>query len=170
MITKRQAVTVAPVSLLVAASTFAKSASAQTIEGALRPKDLPPEIMALVDTVYKGFNSKDFDLFKSAYAGDVVIIDGFAPYRWTGPSAVKEWWDNGEEWDKKFAVEKGDLAYKGILAWGVAGARGYASSSAVFTMTLKDGKSIVRPGILTLTFAKLDQGWKADGQAWGRLS
>jgi ketosteroid isomerase-like protein len=170
MITKRQAIAAAPASLLAAATTSSKESMAQTIEGTPRPADLAPEIMAIVETVFKAFNSKDFESFKSVYGNNVVVVDGFAPYRWTGENALKEWWDEGEEWDKRFAVEKRDLAYKGILASGVLGPRGYTSISAVFTMTLKDGKSIVRPGILALTYAKLDEGWKVDGQAWGRLS
>lgn len=143
---------------------------AQTIEGTPRPQDVPPEMIDIIDTVFRGFNSKDLNSFKGVYASNLVIIDGYAPYLWTGQTAVTDWWAEGEEWDKNLGVEKAELTNKGILAWGVSGARGYTSISAVLTFTFKDGRSMVRPGILTLTFAKLDEAWKADGQAWGRLS
>ena len=134
------------------------------------PKELPSEIMALIGTVFKAFNSKSSTLFKSVYGGDVVVIDGFAPFRWIGPNAVAEWWADAEKWAKDGGVEKEHLAFKGILAWGLSGNRAYASISATLTITLKKGGPIIRPGTLTYTFAKLGDVWKAEGHAWGRLS
>jgi hypothetical protein len=75
-------------------------------------------------------------------------------------------WPNGGP----TGVEKEYLAYNGMTAWGLSGARAYASISATLTITLKNGTQITRPGILTFTFAKLNEGWKAEGHAWGRLS
>jgi len=163
MITKRKAITMVPAGLAVA-STFPKFAVAQT------PKEPPAEITALIDTIFRAFNSKDSALLYSAYAGNLVVIDGFAPYRWIGPNAVAELWTDAEAWAKDLGVEKEHLAYDGMRAWGLVGNRAYASISATLTITLKTGDPIVRSGILTFTFAKLDHGWKAEGHAWGRLS
>jgi ketosteroid isomerase-like protein len=169
MITKRKAITLVPASL-VAASSFSKSGGAQTPTETQVPNELPPEIIALINTVFKAFNNKDSDLLYSVYAGNVVVIDGFAPYRWTGPNALAEWRADTETWAKDGGVEKEYLAYNGMPAWGLSGARAYASISAILTITLKKGAPITRPGILTFTFAKLDDGWRAEGHAWGRLS
>src|SRR3954447_14360832 len=129
MITKRQALTAAPTALLVA-SALARHATAQTVQGEPKLNDLPPEVKAIIETVFKAFNSKDVALLKSVYAGDLVLVDGFAPYRWTGPNAVGDWWDDADGWAKRGGVEKEELVYKSLLASGVAGARGYASTSA----------------------------------------
>jgi hypothetical protein len=169
-VTKRQIVTLAPASLLLAASTFTKSATAQTIEGELRPSNMPPEFMTRMNAVFDGFNRRDFGLFKSAYGGDVVIVNGFFPFRWTGENAVTQYWADIYKFGEKFQVEKEVFDYKGVLAWEVDGVRRYASASAILTISVKGGKSLVRPGIIAFSFAKLDEGWKADEQAWGRLS
>src|SRR5262249_1261822 len=100
----------------------------------------------------------------------MVVIDGFAPYRWVGVNAIADWWTDAEAWAKDGGVEKEHLAYDGIGAGGLVGPRAYSSISATLTITLKSGDVIVRPGILTFTFAQLDEGWKAEGHAWGRLS
>jgi hypothetical protein len=96
------------------------------------------------------FNSKDFALLKRIYGDNLVIV------------AVT--------WAKDGGVESEHLSSQGIRAWGVSGDRAYASISATLTITLKRGEPIIRPGILTFTFGKLDEGWKAEGHAWGRLS
>ena len=143
---------------------------AQAAEGAQKAQEPPADIVARVDTVFKAFNSKDFTLLKSAYAGDLVIIDGFAPYRWIGPNALDAWWADTEKWAKDGGVDSEHLSSQGIRAWGVVGDRAYASISATLTIKLKKGEPIVRPGILTFTFGKLGEMWKAEGHAWGRLS
>lgn len=170
MFTRRQAVIGGPATLLVGASIFTKAGMAQTNEGTPAPKDVPPEMMAIMEKIAKGFSNKDFELFKSVYASDLVIIDVFPRYRWTGQTATTDYWADIFEFFRKFKVEREEFVLKEILAWGVSGDRGYTSISAVLTIMLKDGKSIVRPGIFALTYAKLDGSWKVDGQSWGRSS
>jgi ketosteroid isomerase-like protein len=133
-------------------------------------KELPADITALIDTVFKAFNSKNSTLLNSVYAGDVVIIDGLAPYRWSGPEALSKWWADAKAWAAAGGVQNEHLAYEKLRAWGLSDDRAYASMSATLTITLKEGKTIIRPGILTYTFARRGEGWKAEGDAWGRLS
>ena len=76
--------------LVVAASGFSNFGVAQTKEGAQIAQTPPAEIVALVDTVFKAFNNKDFALLKSVYGDNLVIIDGFGRYRWIGPNALAE--------------------------------------------------------------------------------
>lgn len=166
MLTRRKAIALFPTSM-VAASAFPQFGAAQT--GARAPGP-PADIATPIDTVFNAFNNKDFTLLKSVYAGNLVIIDGFAPYRWIGPNALDEWWVDAEKWAKDGGVESEHLSSQGILAWGVAGARAYASTSAILTIKLDKGEPIIRPGNLTFTFGKLGEAWKAEGHAWGRLS
>ena len=169
MLTRRKAIALLPTSM-VAASGFSQFGVAQTREGAQNAQAPPAEIVTLIDTVFKAFNSKDFALLKSVYGDNLVIIDGFGRYRWIGPNALAEWWADGVTWAKDGGVESEHLSSKGIRAWGVSGDRAYASISATLTITLKIGEPIIRPGILTFTFGKLGESWKAEGHAWGRLS
>ena len=132
--------------------------------------EMSREILDLIETVFEAFNDKDLSLMSSVYGEDVVIVDGFAPFRWTGPSALKDWWSDAEMWAQKGGVSKEHLADDGIQAFGISGDRSYASISAVLTITLNNGQEIIRPGILTYTFAPTGEGWKAEGHTWGRLS
>jgi ketosteroid isomerase-like protein len=162
MVTRRKAIALFPVSI-IAASGFFQFAVAQTREGAQNVPAPPADILALVDTVFKAFNNKDFALLKSVYGDNLTIIDGFGRYRWIGPNALAEWWSDGETWAEH-------LSSQGIRAWGASSDRAYASISATLTISLKKGERIIRPGILTFTFGKVGEMWKAEGHAWGRLS
>jgi ketosteroid isomerase-like protein len=124
MITRRKAVTFLLLSL-VAALGFSIIGMAQDQAA----KDPPAEIMTLTETVFKAYSAKDFNLLSSIYGGDVVVIDGFAPYRWIGPNALAEWWADVERWIKDGGVESEVLSNKGTLAWGVVGARAESKSS-----------------------------------------
>ena len=49
------------------------------------------------------------------------------------------------------------------------GSSAYAVISGTLTVTIK-GQSIVRTGTLAYTFARHDDVWKIEAQAWGRTS
>ena len=132
--------------------------------------ELPDGIKVLIDTVFTAYNSKNRDLMSGIYGNDVVIVDGFAPFRWSGPTAFNNWWADAEKWLHTGGVEKEHLSNQGIMAWGLSGDRAYASISEILTITLKKGEQIIRPGTLTYSFAKTGEGWKAEGHTWGRLS
>jgi ketosteroid isomerase-like protein len=133
------------------------------------PKEPPPEIMALINTSLDAFNRKDSAAFNSAYGGDVVIVDGFAPFRWIGPGAQARWWADCENWAKEGGVLKEHMSIEGIRYSDVSDDRAYAVLSATLTITPKAGEPIVRPGILVYTFARQGDVWKAEGHMWGRL-
>src|SRR5215831_17583652 len=134
------------------------------------PEGPPAEIMALIDAVLSGFNSKNATLYKSAFGDNVVIIDGFAPFRWVGPNAPTQWWADAETWAKAADLESEHISSEGILYWEVRGTRAYAVVSAILTIKLKKGAPITRSGTLTFTFGKIGEVWKAEGHAWARMS
>jgi ketosteroid isomerase-like protein len=133
------------------------------------PNELPVEIKALIDTVLDGFNRKDSPQYNSAFSGDAVVIDGMAPYRWTGPGAPARWFTDAEKWAHEIAVENETIDCDRIVHAALVGTHAYAVLSATHSFRLK-GQSVSRPGILTFTFAKHVDQWKVDSQAWGRLS
>ena len=133
------------------------------------PNELPAEIKALIDTVLDGFNTKDSALYASAFSGDAVVIDGIAPYRWSGPNAPARWFSDAEKWVHDFGVENETIAYDKIAHAAVVGTHAYVVLCATLSFKLK-GQSGSRPGILTFTFAKQGDKWKVESQDWGRLS
>lgn len=132
--------------------------------------ELPTEIKTLIDAVLGGFNSKDSALYTSAFSGDAVVIDGIAPYRWTGPNAPARWFSDGEKWLHDFGVENEMILCDRIAHAAVSGTHAYVALSATLSFSLKGGQSGSRPGTLTFTFAKQGDEWKVESQAWGRLS
>jgi hypothetical protein len=163
--TRRKAI--ALLSGLAAVSGFSEFMAAQEAQSGPAP---PADIVALIDTVFKAYTSHNFNLLKTVYGDNLTIIDGFAPYHWIGPNALDQWWGDAEKWNKDMAVESEDLSSEGIRAWVVSGDRAYASISATLRIKLKQRESLTRPAILVLTFGKLGGIWKADGQAWARVS
>jgi ketosteroid isomerase-like protein len=133
------------------------------------PKDPPAEIEAAIDTLLGGFNKKDAALYSSAFTADAVVVDGMAPYRWTGPNSPGRWFADAERWAHELGVADESLGDQKDVHAEVAGARAYVALSATLSFKLK-GQPHSRPGILTFTLANQGGEWKIDAQAWGRLS
>jgi len=134
------------------------------------PSELPNEIKPVIDKVLHGFNNKDSALYNSAFGADAVVIDGIAPYRWTGSNAQARWFSDAEKWLHDFGVEQETLVIDKIVHSAVVGTSAYVVISATLFLKLKGGQSGSRPGILTFTLAKQGDEWKIGSQAWGRLS
>src|SRR5258707_12475310 len=50
------------------------------------------DVTAPIHQFIDGFNTGDVQSAYAAYAsGDILIVDEFAPHRWTGPHAAQEW-------------------------------------------------------------------------------
>lgn len=134
------------------------------------PNEPPAEIKAVIDTVLGGFNNKDSVLYNSAFSRDAVVIDGIAPYRWTGPNAPACWFSDAEKWVHDFGVENENIAWDRTVHAAVVGTHAYVVLSATLSFNLKGGQTGSRPGILTFTFGKQGDKWMVETQAWGRLS
>ena len=66
--------------------------------------ELLAEIKAVIDMALTAFNSKKGALFESTFGGEVVVVDGMAPYRWTGPNAQGRWFADAERWAHELGV------------------------------------------------------------------
>jgi len=130
------------------------------------PSEVPSEIKALIDNLVGGFNNKDSALYNSAFGGYVVVIDGLAPYRWTGSNAQARWFSDAAKWLHDFGVENETLVCDKIVHAAVVGTYAYVVISVALHLKLKGGQSGSRPGILTVAFAKQGNEWKVGSQAW----
>ena len=133
------------------------------------PTEASAEIKALIDKALDGFNRKDSALYNSAFGADAVIVDGMAPYRWTGPHAPGRWLADAEKWGHELGVSEETIAYDRIVRADVVDTHAYVVLSATLSFTIK-GQHARRLGILTFTLARQGDEWKIDAQAWGRLS
>ena len=128
----------------------------------------PTEIQTLIDTSIDSFNSQNRERYINVFGDTAIIIDGIAPYRWLNPNAPAHWLDDVEKWRKANGVAEESFSYK-MGFWNVEGASAYAVISGTLTVKLAS-QSVVRTGTLAYTFAKRDNIWKIEAQAWGRTS
>ena len=133
------------------------------------PTEPPAEIKALIDKALDGFNRKDSALYNSAFGADAVIVDGMAPYRWTGPNAQGRWFADAERWAHELGVADESIAYDKFIRADVVDAHAYVVLSATLSFAIK-GQHARRLGILTFTLVKQGDEWKIESQAWGLLS
>jgi len=133
------------------------------------PTQIPTEIKAVIDKVLGGFNSKDSAMYNGAFSSDAVVVDGMAPYRWTGANAQGRWFADAEKWAHDLGVADENISYDRFVRADVVGTHAYVALSANLSFTIK-GQRASRLGILTFTLAKQGDEWKIESQAWGRLS
>ena len=133
------------------------------------PNELPAEIKAVIDMALTAFNTKDGPRFESTFGGEVVIIDGIAPYRWAGPNAQGRWFADAEKWAQELEVINETITCDRIAHAQVVGTHAYVVLSATLSFRLK-GERGSRNGILTFTLKKRGEEWKIESQAWGRLN
>jgi ketosteroid isomerase-like protein len=129
---------------------------------------LPAAIQTLIDAHITGFNDQDDDRFFSVFGDTAIIIDGIAPYRWMNPNAPANWLADVAKWREDLGVTYENLSYE-MGFWNVEGSSAYAVIAGTLTVTIK-GQSVVRKGTLAYTFAKRDDVWKIEAQAWGRTA
>lgn len=133
------------------------------------PNEPPAEIKAVIDRLLGGFNSKNPLQYKSAFSDDAVVVDGMAPYRWTGENAPSRWFADAEIWAHELGVTNEKIACEEVIHAETKGASAYVVISATLSFNLKD-RPASRRGVLTFTFAQQGGEWKVEAQAWGRLS
>src|SRR5215831_17102954 len=92
--------------------------------------NLPAEIKHVIDTALGAFNAKNYTAFNSTFGGEVVIIDGFAPFRWVGPDAQGQWWADAERWAKDLGVLSEQIIVEKVEHWQVVDTRAYVVLSA----------------------------------------
>ena len=85
------------------------------------------EIQAVVDSVLGAFNGKNSKLFNDSFGGEVAIIDGFAPFRWSGPNAQARWWTEAELWGEELGVASEHISVEKTLHCLEVGTRAYTS-------------------------------------------
>jgi len=128
----------------------------------------PDEILTLIQNHVDAFNTRNVDLFLSVFGDTAIIIDDIAPYRWLNPNAPANWLADLEKRRNDLGVTHQHLTYV-MGSWGMEGSDAYAVVLGSIAMTIK-GRSMVRTGSLTYTFAKHGELWMVEAQAWGRTS
>jgi hypothetical protein len=126
----------------------------------------PNEPMTPIRQFVDGFNSGDTKTAFAAYAaGDIAIIDEFAPHRWVGPNAAHKW---AAAYDKHAAaagVSDGHVSYGEPTRIEVEAALAYVVVPTVYTYKER-GKAMVEEGQMTFALRSGTNGWKIAAWTW----
>lgn len=133
---------------------------------AAAPAAAPGDPMTPIRQFIDGFNTGDTKAAYAAYAaGDVAIVDEFAPNRWLGSNAPKKW---AADFDKHAAangVSEGQVKYGEPTRTEISGNSAYVIIPTVYVY--KDhGKPTVEEGQMTYVLRSGAGGWKITAWAW----
>src|SRR4051794_3881052 len=92
----------------------------------------PIEVKSLIDPVLTGFDNKDTTMYSSAFGNEVVIVDGMAPYRWTGANAQGRWFADAEKWAHELGLTNEKIANERIVHADVVGMHATCSFPRLF--------------------------------------
>jgi hypothetical protein len=145
--------------IAIVGALFAAPALAQTATD--------PAVLAPIKQLSEGFNSNSPAKIAGAHVASPIILDEFAPYSWSGATAVPAW---GADFGK-FAVSRGVLG--GVVQINdptlaeVNGDHAYVVAPSVITFKTKDGQ-MKNAGTFTFALVKQADGWKIQSWAYTR--
>jgi ketosteroid isomerase-like protein len=142
--------------------TLVAAAATPTAVTTAAPGDPMVPIRQFID----GFNAGDTKTAYAAYAaGDIAIVDEFAPHRWLGRSAPKNWAADYDKHAAAFGVSAGLVKYGEPTRTEISGKSAYVIIPTVYSY--KDhGKPTVEEGQMTYVLRSGASGWKITAWTW----
>lgn len=129
---------------------------------AAAPADVTKPIHQFID----GFNSGDVKSAYAAYAaGDINIIDEFAPHRWTGLQAAHQWAADYDKHAKATGVSDGQVKYDAPTRTEIEGDLAYVIVPTVY-LYKEHGKPMAEEGQMTFVLHAEAGGWEIRAWTW----
>jgi hypothetical protein len=124
-----------------------------------------------IEALFSAFNTGSGAEVYAAYAPDAQIVDEFAPFRWTPPSAAKAFWAAFTAADKSEKLTAIHLTHAPFqyLTYDDAKTTAYVVTTTTFAFKL-DGKPSKETGRWTFVVAKTSAGWLIERSTWSRLT
>lgn len=131
----------------------------------------PTPAVAPVEALFSAINADDGAKIAATYAPDAIIVDEFAPFRWSGASAGAEFWKSFGVLQKaeglsEVRVRHGDFKF---LAYDDAKASAYVVAPTTIDFTLK-GKPGTETGQWAFVLTKTAPGWLISSSAWATVT
>jgi hypothetical protein len=134
---------------------------------------LVPALMAAADDVtapirqfIDGFNKGDTKSAYAAYAtGDIMIVDEFAPNRWSGSNAAQAWAADYEKHAQANGVSDGQVKYGSATRSEIEGDMAYVILPATYLYKEK-GKAMTEKGQMTFVLQNQAGAWKISAWTW----
>ena len=113
-----------------------------------------------------GFNTGNTDSAYAAYAaGDIQIIDEFAPHRWFGPHAPQDWAAEYDRHAKATGVTEGLVKYEAPTRTEIEGDVAYVVMPTLY-LYKESGKPMAEEGQITCVLHRERGGWKISAWTW----
>lgn len=127
-----------------------------------RAQDVKTPIRQFID----GFNKGDTASAYAAYAkGDIMIVDEFAPHRWSGPHAAQDWAAAYEKHAQTTGVSGGMVKYGEPTRTEIEGEAAYVIIPTVY-LYKQNGKATTEEGQMTFVLHRGSEGWKIGAWTW----
>lgn len=124
------------------------------------------DVMSPIRQFIDGFNNGDSKSAFQAYAtGEILIIDEFAPHRWIGPNAAREWAEAYNKHAQATGVSDGSVKYGTPTRTEVDGDVAYVIVPTVYNYK-QDGRPTTEEGQMTFVLHAEDGGWKISAWTW----
>jgi ketosteroid isomerase-like protein len=128
----------------------------------LRAADVTAPIHQFID----GFNKGDTKSVYAAYAtGDIMIVDEFAPHRWSGPNAPQAWASDYEKHAQATGVSDGQVKYGSATRTEIEGDTAYVIVPTTY-LYKEHGKSMAEKGEMTFVLQNQVGAWKINAWIW----
>lgn len=126
----------------------------------------PADPSAPVRSFLDGFNKGDTAAAYATYAaGNIAIIDEFAPHHWIGPKAPQAWAADYDRHAKATGVTDGIVSYKTPTRIENDGKVAYVVVPTLYTYKEK-GKPMAEEGSITASLVMTATGWKMNAWTW----
>ena len=116
-------------------------------------------LMVPINAMIAATNADNVAGIDAYYTPDAVIVDEFAPYRWTGQAAATQWWSGVHKMSATSGTANVHAAVQRVQHYQVSGDDAYVIVPLRITYTLKS-QPAYENGILTLTLRRRGGTWK----------
>lgn len=129
---------------------------------AATPGDVTLPIRQFIDA-FNGGDAKS--VFATYAAGDIMIVDEFAPHRWMGPHAAEDWAAAYDKHAQATGVTDGRVTYGKATRVEIEGNDAYVVIPTVY-LYKEHGKPLVEEGQITAVLHAEGGAWKMRGWTW----
>jgi len=126
-----------------------------------------PVVLAPVNQLASAFNKNDAAGIVAAHVPAPVIIDEFAPYSWSGPTAVAGWGADFAKYAAGIGMVGGSVTINAPTVYEVTGDHAYVVSPSIIEFKTKD-KPLKNAGTFSFALVKTTDGWRIQSWAYAR--
>jgi ketosteroid isomerase-like protein len=128
-------------------------------------KSVAAAVMAPISAMLAATNADKGAELAAYYTADAVVVDEFAPYAWTGPTAAAQWWAGVDKQMAQMGTKTIHAVAQPIKHYDVTGDSAYVVVPLSISYVVK-GKPGHETGLFTLTLRRSGGTWKIATQTW----